>query len=103
MSRKRQLKKSFWIDEEENEKLKIIVSKTCKTESDLFRDLINGNSIKEKPDEQFYESIKELRLLSRQLEKLNLNDNNNLNYDKLKYNITSLDKLILDIKKKYLL
>ena len=55
MSRKRQIKKSFWIDEEENEKLKIIVSKT---ESDLFRDLINGNSIKEKQDEQFYSLLK---------------------------------------------
>ena len=103
MSRKRQLKKSFWIDEEENEKLKIIVSKTCKTESDLFRDLINGNSIKEKPDEQFYESIKELRLLSRQLEKLNLNENNNLDFKKIKSDIEKLDKLILNIKQKYLL
>ena len=103
MSRKRQIKKSFWIDEEENEKLKIIVSKTCKTESDLFRDLINGNSIKEKPDEQFYESIKELRLLSRQLEKLSQNENNNLESNKLNNDIENLDKLILNIKQKYLL
>ncbi len=103
MSRKRQIKKSFWIDDEENEKLKKLVSRTCKKESDLFRDLINGNSIKEKPDGQFYESVKELRLLSRQLEKFNLNENNNLDFIKIKSDIENLDKLILDIKKKYLL
>ncbi len=103
MARKRTIKKNFWFNEEEENKLRQIVKATGKNESELIRDFITGKSIKEKPQEEFYIAIKELRMLSRYLGSLLQNGNTNIDSLKIKEDITKIDLFILDIKRKFLI
>ncbi len=105
MSRKRTIKKSFWVNEDEDDRLKKYVKETSKNESELFREFINGSSIKEKPQDDFYEAIKEFRMLSRSLSRVILlaDEETDLDIPYIKNEIEKIDKFILDIKIKFLL
>ena len=58
--RKRRIKKNFWFDETENNSLKNLSELSGKTEVQVIRKLITGTTIKEKPPQEFYETMKEL-------------------------------------------
>lgn len=102
--RKRTIKKNFYLNEEENNLLQEKSVKAQKSEATFLRDLIKGCTLKEKPDKEFYESIKILRGIG-----INLNQiarkANSLNYiDAPEYRKVAekLNKFILEIKNKYL-
>ncbi len=57
--RKRRIKKNFWFDEDENNTLKNLSNLSGKTEVQVIRKLIKGTTIKEKPPQEFYETMKE--------------------------------------------
>ena len=61
MARKRGIKKQFWFNKEEATILKKKAKKVGVNESTLIRDLVMGFEPKEKPDERFYYSLKQLR------------------------------------------
>jgi hypothetical protein len=59
--RTRDIKRQFWLNEEENKKLKENAKKVGLTESSYVRNLINGYKPKEQPNELFYEMLKQLK------------------------------------------
>jgi len=60
--RTREIKKQFWLNEDEAKLLSRNSIKAGLSESELLRFLIRGYEPREKPDERFYETIKQLRL-----------------------------------------
>ena len=58
--RKRRIKKNFWFNEDEDNTLKNLSNLSGKTEVQVVRKLIKGTTIKEKPPQEFYETMKEL-------------------------------------------
>lgn len=52
--RSRTHKKNFWFNDEEENKIKNLCSKSGMNESDIVRNLILGNSIKEAPKDTFF-------------------------------------------------
>ena len=59
--RTRSIKKQVWLNSRENELLKKKCMKAGLSESSFFRLVINDTQIKEKPDENFYDVLKDLR------------------------------------------
>ena len=68
--RTRSIKKQFWLNEQENEMLALNSLKTGMTESDYLRYIILGYTIKEKPDDRFYEIMKQMRSIAHNLNQL---------------------------------
>ena len=65
--RKRRIKKNFWFDETEDNTLKNLSNLSGKTEVQVVRKLITGTTIKEKPPQEFYETMKELLKFRKEL------------------------------------
>ena len=59
--RTRSIKKHVWLNSRENELLKKKYMKAGLSESSFFRLVINDTQIKEKPDENFYKILNDLR------------------------------------------
>lgn len=59
--RTRSIKKQVWLNSRENELLKKKCMKAGLSESSFFRLVINDTQIKEKPDENFYKILNDLR------------------------------------------
>lgn len=59
--RNRSIKKQVWLNSRENELLKKKCIKAGLSESSFFRHVINDTQIKEKPDENFYKILNDLR------------------------------------------
>ena len=59
--RTRSIKKQVWLNSRENELLKKKCLKAGLSESAFFRHVINDTQIKEKPDENFYKILNDLR------------------------------------------
>lgn len=102
--RKRTVKKNFWLNNEEEEILKQKCKKANLKEAVFLRKLILGYEIKEKPDKEFYNAIKDLRGIS-----INLNQiarkANTLNYiDAIEYKsiVEKVNNFILDTKEHFL-
>lgn len=68
--RTRSIKKQFWLNEQENEMLALNSTKAGLTESDYLRYIILGYTLKEKPDERFYEVMKQMRSIAHNLNQL---------------------------------
>ena len=61
--RKRDILKTFFVDDEENKRLKQNAKKAGLNESAYIRNLIMGYKPKEQPTENMYEIIKQLQLV----------------------------------------
>jgi len=66
----RNIKKNFWFNRREVQELQRKARKACLTESALVRLLILGYEPKEKPDERFYEVMRELNEINMILHRL---------------------------------
>jgi len=80
--RTREIKKQFWLNEEEAKLLSKKAYNAGLTESDLLRFLIRGYEPREKPDDRFYESIKQLRLFGINLNQIARKANSTNHIDK---------------------
>ena len=58
--RKRNVDKHIWFDRQEAQDLQKKAKKACLTEAALIRLLIRGYEPREKPDERFYDAMREL-------------------------------------------
>ncbi len=56
---KRTIKKQFWFSRDEAQDLQKKAKKTCLSEAALVRLLIRGYEPKEKPDDRFYDAMRE--------------------------------------------
>lgn len=102
--RKRNVLKQIWLSHEESEALKKKMKKVGVNESTLIRNLILDFKPKEKPDERFYETMKQLYSLSNNMNQIARKANALGFIDVLFYKkeIDKLNKFILDIREEYL-
>lgn len=103
--RKRNVKKQIWLNREEASQLKKKAKKVGLNEATLIRNLIMGFEPREKPDERFYEAIKELRQIGNNLNQI-AKKANYLNYIDTSMYSEEVDKLnhfILEVKKEFLI
>lgn len=82
------------------EKLKLKANKVGLSKSNFIRVLIDDKKINEKPDENFYIYLSKISEATDKINKI-INNRYMDNYY-LKQKIEQLDKLILDLKQKYL-
>lgn len=103
--RTRQIKKQVWLNKNEATLLKKKAKKVRFTESELIRQLITGYEPKEKPDDEFYDVMRQIRTIGNNLNQI-ARKANSLNYiDNASYKIEvdKLNKFMLDVRKKFLL
>lgn len=104
MARRRGIKKQFWFNKEEATMLKKKSKKVGVNESTLIRNLIMGFEPKEKPDERFYDSLKQLRSIGNSFNQLAAKANA-LNFiDEIEYKKEKkkIDDIIIKLKEEYL-
>lgn len=102
--RNRTIKKQFWINETEEKLLKEKSKKANISEADFLRNCINGFQVKEKPDENFYQVLKDLRGIAVNINQLARSSNIYGYYDREQYNsnIKKISDFIVDIQEMYL-
>lgn len=102
--RTRTHKKNFWFNDEEDKSLKELCSKSGMNESDIMRNFVLGNSIKEAPSKEFYDCIRELRGISNNINQLARKAHSLGFIDEREYRkeVDKLDNLIDDLKRNYL-
>lgn len=101
---RRRIKKQFWFNTEEEQKIKKLAKQTQLTEADIMRNLLMECELKEKPDEEFYKEMKVLYGMGNNLNQLTRRANINGFIDENEYKIEKIkiDKFIDDIYKKFL-
>ena len=67
---KKNIIKVFRLDDKDAELLSVKATRTCLTESALIRLLIRGFKPKEKPDDRFYEAMRQLSSIANNLNQL---------------------------------
>lgn len=104
MARTRGIKKQFWFNKEEATILKKKAKKVGVTESTLIRNLVMGFEPKEKPDERFYDSLKQLRSVGNSFNQLAAKANALDLIDEVEYKKQKkkLDDIIIKLKEEYL-
>ena len=68
--RKRNVDKHIWFDRQEAQDLQKKAKKACLTEAALIRLLIRGYEPREKPDERFYDTMRELSSIGNNINQL---------------------------------
>ena len=103
--RSRKIKKQVWLNDEEARLLKHKANKVGLKESELIRSFIVGFEPKEKPGEEFYKSIKEMRKFANNLNQIARKANalNFIDCPLYKQEAEKWNKFILEIKKEFLL
>ena len=102
--RKRNIKKQIWLNREEANQLKKKSKKVGLNEATLIRNLIMGFEPKEKPDERFYEAMKDIRKIGNNLNQI-AKKANYLNYIYTSMyceEVNKLNNFIIGIKKEFL-
>lgn len=102
--RTRNIKKQVWLNKEEATLLKKNSKKVGINESELIRRLITDSVIKEKPDDRFYDTLKELRAIGNNLNQIarRLNYDGIFNDDLYREEVGKLNEFIINIKKEFL-
>lgn len=103
--RVRSIKKNFWLNKDEASTLRKKAKKAGMNEAELVRCLVTGVELKEKPDDRFYEYLKELRAIGNNLNQIARKANSQNGFiDGARYNqeAEKWNKFILEIKREYL-
>ena len=102
--RKRTHKKNFWFNDEEENRIKELCNKSGMNESDIVRNLIMGNDIKEAPSNKFYEVVRDLRSISNNINQLTRKAHSLGFIDEREYReeVVRLDIIIDDLKLQFL-
>ena len=102
--RKRQIKKNFFVNEQEAKLLKQKSKKAKLSESDYLRILITDKEVKEKPGLEFYEYINVVRGMATNLNQLTKLAHINNEIDEKKYEELKkeIENFILEIKERFL-
>ena len=67
---KRTIKKQFWFSKAEAQDLQKKAKRTCLTEAALVRLLLKGYEPREKPDDRFYDVMRELSAIGNNIHQL---------------------------------
>lgn len=98
-------KKQFWLTKEEVDLLNEKVKKSNMNQSDFIRNAITNSIVKEKPDERFYNSIRNLRVISNNLNQIakRANSLGFIDAKNYKNEVEKMDVFIDELRKEYLL
>ena len=88
--RKRNVDKHIWFDRQEAQDLQKKAKKACLTEAALIRLLIRGYEPREKPDERFYDAMRELSAIGNNINQLAIKAVSYTHLDVYKRQITEL-------------
>lgn len=72
---KRTVKKQFWFSKSEAQDLQKKAKKTCLSEAALVRLLVRGYEPKERPDEKFYDVMRQLSAIGNNINQLSVKAN----------------------------
>ena len=102
--RRRTIKKSFYLSEDENKLLKEKCFGGFISESSFFRMCILNKEIKEKPDEKFYDTLEQLRGIATNINQIArvANTDRTIDIDSLKSFEKDVKDIIADLREKYL-
>lgn len=102
--RGRGIKKQFWCNTEEALELHKKSIKCKMSEAEIIRKLIMDTELKEKPDNRFYEEMKQLRAIGNNLNQLvkKANSTNYIDTNKLYNESIKWNKFINDIRNEFL-
>ena len=102
---KRTVKKQFWFSKVEAQDLKKKAKKACLTEAALIRLLIRGYEPREKPDERFYDAMRELSAIGNNINQLAIKANalGFVDTPMLREEARKWHEFQIDIRKRYLL
>lgn len=98
------VKKQIWLTKEDNELLQVFSQKTCLTEADYIRMLLRNRVPKEKPGDEFYETMNQLSQFSEQLQAfaIQLKETGRCDTDVLQEEIIRWHQFQLDVEKRFL-
>ena len=68
--KRRTVKKQFWFSRDEAQDLQKKAKKTCLTEAALVRLLVRGYEPRERPDERFYDTMRQLSSIGNNINQL---------------------------------
>ena len=102
---KRTVKKQFWFSKVEAQDLKKKAKKACLTEAALIRLLLRGYEPREKPDERFYDAMRELSAIGNNINQLAIKANalGFVDTPMLREEARKWHEFQIDIRKRYLL
>lgn len=103
--RKRQIKKQVWLNREEAMILKKKAKKVGFKEAELIRNLIIGFEPREKPDDRFYDVMKEMRAIGNNLNQIarKANSLNFIDSSLYKKEAENWNRFMINVKREYLL
>lgn len=101
----RTVKKQFWLSREEDRDLKDKAVRTCLTEAALIRLLIKGFEPKEKPDDRFYEAMRELSALGNRFNQIAIKANalGFIDAPMLEKELEKLNRFQLEVERQFLM
>lgn len=101
---KRTVKKQFWFSSEEAQDLQNKAKRTCLTEAALVRLLLKSYEPKERPDDRFYDAMRELSAIGNNIHQLVAKANalNFIDAPQIKKEAKRWHKFQLEVEKKFL-
>lgn len=101
---KRTVKKQFWFSKSEAQDLQKKAKKTCLSEAALVRLLVRGYEPKERPDEKFYDVMRQLSAIGNNINQLSVKANalGFIDSQMLKAEALRWHKFQADVERKFL-
>ena len=102
---KRTIKKQFWFSRDEAQDLRKKAKKTCLSEAALVRLLLRGYEPKEKPDERFYDAMREFSAIGNNIHQISVKANalGFIDTPMLREEARKWHEFQIEIRKRYLL
>ena len=102
---KRTIKKQFWFSRDEAQDLQKKAKKTCLSEAALVRLLLRGYEPKEKPDDRFYDAMREFSAIGNNIHQISVKANalGFVDTPMLREEARKWHEFQIDIRKRYLL
>lgn len=100
--RKRTIKKQIWINQEEDNLLKLKSRKAGLNESEFLRSCIKGYKIKEQPTKEIREFIKQISGIANNINQIaiRVNVSGYIQKEELEYLKNTINQFILEFQKK---
>ncbi len=104
MMRKRNIDKHIWFSRDEAQDLQRKAKKCCLTEGAVVRLLVKGYEPKEKPDDRFYDAMRELSAIGNNIHQLSAKANalNFIDAPKIQKEAERWHKFQADIEREFL-
>lgn len=102
---KRTIKKQFWFSRDEAQELQKKAKKTCLSEAALVRLLLRGYEPKEKPDDRFYDAMREFSAIGNNIHQISVKANalGFIDTPMLRDEARKWHEFQIEIRKRYLL